>query len=81
MIGLDMLRPVTRVIQAPYIAFGPEMVFAKHPPKGQGNLPPSAGYQFFGDVQIEAKSQAMRVVLRDISGAALYTKRLEPSGA
>ncbi len=59
--------------------FGPEMVFAKHPPKGQGNLPPSAGYQFFGDVQVEAKSQAMRVVLRDISGAALYTKLLEPA--
>ncbi len=59
--------------------FGPEMVFAKHPPKGQANLPPSAGYQFFGDVVIDAKTQSMRVILRDISGAALYTKLLEPS--
>lgn len=59
--------------------FGPEMVFAKHPPKGQGNLPPSAGLQFFGDVLIDAATQSMRVVLRDISGAALYTKLLEPT--
>jgi alkaline phosphatase D len=57
--------------------FGPEVVFSKHPPKGQGNLPPSAGYQFFGDVRVDAKTRAMHVVLRDVSGANLYTKVLE----
>jgi alkaline phosphatase D len=59
--------------------FGPELQFAKHPPKGQANLPPSAGYQFFGDAHVDAKSQAMRVVLRDLRGTALYTKLLEPA--
>jgi alkaline phosphatase D len=58
--------------------FGPELAFAKHPPKGQSNLPPSAGLQFFGDVHIDAEDRAMRVVLRDISGAALFAKELEP---
>ncbi len=61
----------------PDMTFGPEVVFAKHPPKGQGNLPPSAGYQFFGDVRIDAKTRAMHVVLRDISGANLFTKVIE----
>jgi alkaline phosphatase D len=61
--------------------FGPEMVFAKHPPKGQGNLPPSAGMQFFGDVHVDPATRAMRVVLRDVSGAALFTKLLEPAPA
>ncbi len=59
--------------------FGPEQVFANHPPKGQSNLPPSEGYQFFGDVGVDAKTKAMEVVLRDISGAKLFTKVLEPA--
>lgn len=57
--------------------FGPEVVFAKHPPKGQSNLPPSAGYQFFGDITVDSRTKALRVVLRDIAGTALYTKELE----
>jgi len=61
------------------MTFGPEVVFSKHPPKGQSNLPPSAGYQFFGDVRVDATSRAMHVVLRDISGANLFTKVLEPA--
>lgn len=61
----------------PDMTFGPEVVFSKYPPKGQGNLPPSAGYQFFGDVRIDAKTKAMHVVLRDISGANLFTKVIE----
>ena len=60
--------------------FGPEVQFFKAPPKGQGNLPPSAGLQFFGEVEIEAKSRVMSVTLRDISGAALHTERLNPAG-
>ncbi|MBS1834241.1 MAG: alkaline phosphatase D family protein, partial [Acidobacteria bacterium] len=57
--------------------FGPEVVFAKHPPKGQSNLPPSAGYQFFGDIAVDGRSKALRVVLRDIAGMPLFTKELE----
>lgn len=58
--------------------FGPQVAFQKAPPKGQANLPPSAGYQFFGDVQINAKTQELNVTLRDISGTALYSKALAP---
>src|SRR4051812_24264411 len=43
--------------------FGLEVVYSKQPPKGQSNLPPSAGYQFFG-----AKTKAMTVTLRDSAG-------------
>lgn len=52
--------------------FGPEVVFQKAPPAGQSNLPPSAGYQFFGQVQIDARTKAMTVTLRDAAGAALH---------
>jgi alkaline phosphatase D len=34
--------------------FGPQVVFQKAPPKGQVNLSPSAGLQFFGEVEIDA---------------------------
>jgi len=58
--------------------FGPQVVFQKPPPKGQANLPPSAGYQFFGDVRISAKTGELTVSLRDISGSELYSKALAP---
>jgi alkaline phosphatase D len=57
--------------------FGPQLVFAKAPPKGQSNLPPSANYQFFGQVDIDARTRAMTVALKDSTGAALFTKTLE----
>lgn len=57
--------------------FGPRVEFQKHPPAGQMNLPPSAGMQFFGEVEIDAKTRAMKVTLRDLAGAALYEKVLE----
>ncbi len=58
--------------------FGPSVVYQKHPPKGQGNLPPSAGMQFFGEVLIQGKSGEMRVTLRDMAGTSLFEKVLEP---
>jgi alkaline phosphatase D len=58
--------------------FGPQVVFQKAPPKGQSNLPPSAGYQFFGDVQISAKTRELTITLRDLSGIELYSKALAP---
>lgn len=53
--------------------FGPQVVFQKAPPPGQANLPPSAGLQFFGEVVIDSKTQAMTVMLKDLTGATLYS--------
>ncbi|GHB05175.1 alkaline phosphatase D family protein [Modicisalibacter luteus] len=59
--------------------FGPEAVFYKAPPPGQANLPPSAGYQFFGQVDFDADSRELTVTLKDTAGASLFEKRLAPS--
>jgi alkaline phosphatase D len=56
--------------------FGPQVVYQKAPPPGQANLPPSAGYQFFGEVKIDPKDFTMTVHLRDIAGNVLFTKEL-----
>jgi len=61
------------------LTFGLEAVFEKAPPKGQSNLPPSAGLQFFGEVEIDARTRAMTVTLRDMTGAGLFTKTLPPA--
>jgi alkaline phosphatase D len=58
--------------------FGPQVVFARTPPQGQYNLPPSAGLQFFGQVEIEGASGVMTVTLRDLAGAALWSTALVP---
>jgi alkaline phosphatase D len=58
--------------------FGPQVVFQKAPPAGQFNLPPSAGLQFFGQVDIDGASEVMTVRLKDLSGATLFTQELEP---
>ena len=58
--------------------FGPKVVFQKHPPAGQTNLPPSAGLQFFGQVDIDGESEVMTVRLKDLTGATLFTQELEP---
>jgi alkaline phosphatase D len=58
--------------------FGIEVAYQKAPLKGQSNLPPSAGMQFFGEVEIDGKSGGLTVTLRDATGAGLYEKRIEP---
>jgi len=58
--------------------FGPELKFAKAPPPGQANLPPSAGLQFFGHVAIEGASGRMTVTLRDRADTALWSTTLDP---
>jgi alkaline phosphatase D len=58
--------------------FGPEAVFFKAPPEGQANLPPSAGLQFFGQVDIDGASEVMTVQLKDLTGATLFTQELTP---
>jgi alkaline phosphatase D len=58
--------------------FGPQLMFVKAPPDGQSNLPPSAGYQFFGQVDIDGEG-VMLVSLKDLEGQTLYTKELLPA--
>jgi alkaline phosphatase D len=58
--------------------FGPEVRFAKAPPAGQENLPPSAGLQFFGQVDIAGADEVMTVRLKDIAGRTLFTQELLP---
>jgi alkaline phosphatase D len=59
--------------------FGPEVVFQKAPPEGEADLPPSAGLQFFGQVDIDGESEVMTVTLKDIGGAALFSQEIEPA--
>jgi alkaline phosphatase D len=59
--------------------FGPQIVFQKAPAAGQVNLPPSAGMQFFGQVQIDGQTGTLKVTLRDVGGGALYTQVLNPA--
>nr|WP_295785238.1 alkaline phosphatase D family protein [Rhodoferax sp.] len=56
--------------------FGMQVMYQKAP--NEVNAPPTNGMQFFGQVDIDAKSKALTVTLKDIAGAALYTKTLEP---
>lgn len=56
--------------------FGPQVVFQKFPPAP--NYSPFAGLQFFGQVDIDGRSAAMTVSLKDINGATVYSKELQP---
>jgi alkaline phosphatase D len=58
--------------------FGIQVVFQKSPPTGQANLAPSQGMQFFGEVEIDSRTRAMTVTLRDLSGASLHQQVLHP---
>lgn len=56
--------------------FGPQVLFQKAPPVGQSNLSPAAGMQFFGEVNIDAASQEMKVALWDNAGVKLFEKTI-----
>jgi phosphodiesterase/alkaline phosphatase D-like protein len=43
------------------------------------NTPPTAGLQFFGHVAIDGQSEAMKVTLKDVAGADLWSTVLEPA--
>ena len=58
--------------------FGPEVVFQKAPPPGQFNLSPAAGYQFYGHVRIDGRSEQMIVTLKDAGGASLWATTIDP---
>ena len=56
--------------------FGMQVVYQKAPT--EVNAPPTNGMQFFGQVDIDAKTKAMTVTLKDLSGSSLYSKTLAP---
>jgi alkaline phosphatase D len=56
--------------------FGGTVAFQAFPPAA--NTSPALGYQFFGEVTIDAPSAELTVHLRDIDGQAVYSKSLQP---
>jgi alkaline phosphatase D len=56
--------------------FGLQVVYQKLPVIQ--NSSPLAGYQFFGEVNIAGQDGTLTVTLRDMTGAALFERRLEP---
>jgi len=61
------------------VTFGPELKFVKAPtPEPGQNLPPSAGLQFFGIVDIDDKTEQMTVRLMDRDDKELYKVTLDP---
>lgn len=63
------------------MTFGPKVEFVKAPEPGQANLPPSAGLQFFGIVDIDAASEQMKVRLMDVGDTELWSITLDPAQA
>jgi alkaline phosphatase D len=60
--------------------FGPQIVFMKAPKAGQGvNLPPSAGMQYFGLVDIDGTEGTLTVRLMDRNNEELFQITLEPT--
>jgi alkaline phosphatase D len=56
--------------------FGPRTEFSLAPP--HPNTSPAEGFQFFGQVSIDAASRIMTVRLRDSGGRVLWSKNLMP---
>ncbi|ALM52653.1 alkaline phosphatase D family protein [Halomonas huangheensis] len=61
--------------------FGPQVAFQKAPEEGRANLAPSEGYQFFGQVDLDAESKELTVTLKDVEGTSLHTEVLTPKMA
>jgi alkaline phosphatase D len=43
------------------------------------NRPPSAGFQFFGTLRVEARTQVLTAQLHDLAGKVIYSVELPPS--
>jgi alkaline phosphatase D len=62
------------------MTFGPEVKFIKAPTADQGqNLPPSAGLQFFGLVDVDGSTEQMTVRLMDRDDNELWKITLDPA--
>jgi alkaline phosphatase D len=57
--------------------FGPEAVFTAVPPRPSAS--PLEGYQYFGQVDIDARTRRLTVRLNDVDGRTLFMKELEPA--
>ncbi len=55
--------------------FGPQLIFQKAPPAP--NASPLAGYQFFGEINIDPDTRSLRVNLRDIAGESVFERVLQ----
>ncbi|WP_025658167.1 alkaline phosphatase D family protein [Rhizobium sp. IBUN] len=61
------------------MTFGPEVKFMKAAPGGaEQNLPPSAGMQFFGLVDIDGQTEQLTVRLMDRNDTELWRTTLDP---
>ncbi|KQQ83737.1 alkaline phosphatase [Xanthomonas sp. Leaf131] len=58
--------------------FGPTVIFQKAPPAP--NMSPLAGFQFFGEVEIDAHTGVLTVTLRDLDGVAQFRQPILPHG-
>jgi alkaline phosphatase D len=58
--------------------FGPQVKFAGTPKDLKPNRGPKEGFQFFGAVKIDGKTEAMSVGLHDINGVKLFGVDLPP---
>jgi alkaline phosphatase D len=61
--------------------FGPQLIYAKAPPRGQQGLSPATPYQFFGHVAIDGASGVMTVTLKDVEDRALWSTQIEPKNS
>jgi alkaline phosphatase D len=52
------------------------VVFQKPPPAANTN--PAVGYQFFGEVFIDAETEVCEVTLKDLDGNSLFTQAINP---
>jgi alkaline phosphatase D len=61
--------------------FGPETRFLGIPKGMKGNRPPSDGYQFFGTMKIDGKTEELTVTHWDVNGKNLWNVTLLPQKA
>ncbi|MFC5730723.1 MULTISPECIES: alkaline phosphatase D family protein [Nocardioides] len=57
--------------------FGAVADFVAAPPVA--NTSPALGHQYFGEVEIDSRTAQLTVTLRDVAGAAIYTRTLDPA--
>ena len=61
------------------LTFGPDIKFTAIPAGMKQNQPPSAGFQFFGQADIDAASGVLTVALKDATGKTLFRQPLSPA--
>jgi len=56
--------------------FGPEQRFIGIPPGMKPNRPPSAGFQFYGTLAVNARTRALTARLKDLAGKTLWSTEM-----